>query len=142
MTTFICVGMKLAFSMTSVCSVGGERMNSEMEQTIMQLIVNGGDARSLSLRAIQAAEKDDFKTADSLLSDAKEAMVKAHDIQTGLIQEEVRGNHTELTLLMVHAQDHVMNAMTVKELAEHIINNRKEISQLKELVVKGNRLQA
>lgn len=109
-------------------------MNSEMEQTIMQLIVNGGDARSMSLRAIQAAENDDFVEADKLLVAAKEAMNKAHEVQTQLIQDEVRGNHVEVTLLMVHAQDHVMNAMTVKELAEHIINNRKEINQLKQTV--------
>lgn len=111
-------------------------MNSELEQTIMQLIVNGGDARSLSLKAIQAAEQDDFTQAARLLQEAKEAMNKAHEVQTSLIQEEVRGNHSAVTLLMVHAQDHVMNAMTVKELAEHIINNRKEIHALKEAVLK------
>lgn len=106
-------------------------MNSELEQTIMQLIMNGGDARSHSLRAIQAGEAGDFEEAEKLLEQAKESMNKAHEVQTKLIQEEVRGNRTEVSLLMVHAQDHVMNAMTVKELAEHIINNRKEIEVLK-----------
>ena len=104
----------------------------DIEKVIMQLIMNGGDARSFSIRAIQAAEEGDFDEADKLLSDAKESMNKAHEVQTQLIQEEVRNNRTEVTLLMVHAQDHVMNAMTVRDLAQYIINNRKEIQALKE----------
>lgn len=107
-------------------------MSTEMEQIIMQLIMNGGDARSFSIRAIQEAEKGKFSEAEKLLADAKESMNKAHEVQTKLIQEEVRNNNTEVTLLMVHAQDHVMNAMTVRDLAEYIINNRKEIVKLKE----------
>lgn len=107
-------------------------MSTEMEQVIMQLIMNGGDARSFSLRAIQAAEKGDFSEADTLLDQAKESMNKAHEVQTHLIQEEVRHNNMDVTLLMVHAQDHVMNAMTVRDLAQHIINNCKEIQALKE----------
>lgn len=111
-------------------------MNSEMEQTIMQLIVNGGDARSLSLQAIRAAEGGDFLQAETLLKQAGEAINKAHELQTNLIQEEVRGNYSQVTLLMVHAQDHVMNGMTVKELANHIVNNCKEIDSLKQMRVK------
>lgn len=50
-----------------------------------------------------------FKTAAEELS-------KAHHYQTELIQNEAGGEKTEMTLLMVHAQDHLMNAMTVKDM--------------------------
>ena len=48
-------------------------------------------------------------------------MVDAHQCQTGLIFAETNGSPVLLSLLMIHAQDHVMNAMTVKDLAAEMI---------------------
>ena len=89
-----------------------------MEDVIIQIIVHGGDARVKSMTAIQMARKGEFEKARSLIIEAKEAVSKAHHVQTNLIQSEVRGEKCDVSLLMVHAQDHLMNAMTVKELAE------------------------
>jgi len=47
---------------------------------------------------------------------------EAHKIQTNLVQGEVRGEKTEVTLLMVHAQDHLMNAITIKDLATEFVD--------------------
>lgn len=92
-----------------------------MEQIIMELVVNGGDARSCALEAIRAARANDFEEAEACLKHADEALQKAHEIQTSMIQKEAAGEHIEVQLLMVHAQDHLMNAMTVKDLAVEII---------------------
>ena len=98
----------------------------EFEEIIMNLIMYGGDARSQSLMAIQTAREGDFTEALALLKSADESINKAHVIQTKLIQDEVRGEKTEVNLLMVHAQDHLMNAMTVCDLAREIIDIIKE----------------
>lgn len=95
------------------------------EQTVMHIISNAGNARAKSLKAIKFARSKDFKQSDNLLAEAKESMVVAHKIQTELIQAETRGEATAITLLMVHAQDHLMNAMTVLDLATEIIEDRK-----------------
>lgn len=100
----------------------------EEEQVIMQLIMNGGNARSLSLKAIQKAEDKDFQEARVLLNQANEAMNLAHEAQTKLIQDEIQNDPVKLSLLMIHAQDHVMNAMTVKDLAGYIINTKEELA--------------
>lgn len=97
----------------------------DYEQIIMQIIVNGGNARSASLKAVNAARAGDFEESDKLIKDAKAAFTKAHEIQTELIQDEVRGNPKEVTLLMVHAQDHLMNALTVHDLAVAMIEESK-----------------
>lgn len=94
---------------------------NELEQMIMELVVNGGDARSKAMEAIDAAKKGDFEMADVLLKECNEQLSSAHNKQTELIQAEVRGEHVLVTLLMVHAQDHLMNAMTVRDLAKEII---------------------
>lgn len=88
----------------------------------MNLIVNGGDARSRAMLAIQCAKSGEIEKARELLAEATEALGKAHDYQTKLIQDEAAGNSVELSLLMVHAQDHFMNAMTVRDLANEFID--------------------
>ncbi len=101
------------------------------EKIIMQLIMHGGDARAYSMRAIQSAEKGDFIAARDSLEQAILSLNKAHDLQSTIIQEETRGEANGMTLLMAHAQDHVMNAMTVIDLAEHMIHLSEEIHLLK-----------
>lgn len=56
-------------------------------------------------------------------------MYKAHHYQTELIQAEMRGEKTELSLIMVHGQDHLMNAMTVRDLALQMIEMYRVIYQ-------------
>jgi len=97
-----------------------------MEQTVMELIVNGGDARSKAMQAIKLAKKGDLEAAKEKIKEANEALNKAHDFQTTLIQNEAAGEHVEVSLLMVHAQDHLMNAMTVRDLAQEMISMYEE----------------
>lgn len=99
----------------------------EYEKIVMKLIMHGGDARSKSLLAISHARQGDIETAEELLNDASDEINAAHEVQTDLIQSEVRGeNKTLITLLMVHAQDHLMNAMTVRDLSKEIVLILKE----------------
>lgn len=83
----------------------------------MQLIVNSGDARSRAMEAIGLAKKGNIESAKGKLKEADEFLTKAHKFQTNLIQEEADGNIQQVTLLTAHAQDHLMNAITVIDLA-------------------------
>ena len=103
-------------------------MDQEYETTIMELIVHAGDARSLATQAIRSARKGEFTEAKELLSQSDEAMITAHKAQTGLIRSELNGEPVAVTLLMVHAQDHVMNALTVIDLAKEMIAMMEEKS--------------
>lgn len=96
------------------------------EETIMGIIMHGGNARSLAMEAIRLARHGDDKESKALLEQSDGELNKAHQIQTNLIQSEVRGEKIEVSLLMVHAQDHLMNAMTVYDLAKEIIELCKE----------------
>ncbi len=96
----------------------------------MGIIMHGGNARSAAMRAMAAAKKANFDEAEELLDISKKELGEAHKVQTNLIQGEARGEKTEVSLLMVHAQDHLMNAMTVRDLAEEIIDMKKIINSL------------
>ncbi|CAM4326016.1 MULTISPECIES: PTS lactose/cellobiose transporter subunit IIA [Listeria] len=93
----------------------------ELELTIMNLIMFGGNAKSDAMLAIDAAKKGDFALADEQIAKAEQSLLEAHHSQTKLIQGEARGEKTEVSLLLVHAQDHLMNAITFKDLAIEIV---------------------
>ncbi|PRR83191.1 PTS lactose/cellobiose transporter subunit IIA [Clostridium vincentii] len=92
-----------------------------MEEQIMSLIIHSGEARSYSMEAIAAAKEGNIEEADSLIVKADEELGVAHNTQTSLIQAEAGGEKIEMSLLMVHAQDHFMTSMTLKDLAKEII---------------------
>ncbi|KAE8177714.1 PTS lactose/cellobiose transporter subunit IIA [Photobacterium carnosum] len=102
----------------------------DIEQTIMELLVTAGSARSASLMAIQAARKNDFEQAQNLLDEAKVAINQAHKIQTNLIGIDEGEGKLKVTLIVVHAQDHLMNAMVIQDLAQDFIELFRRTSTL------------
>jgi len=96
-------------------------MSSTSEETIFQIILHGGNGKSLAMESIQLAKKGDIQNARKKINEAEEAINQAHHIQTTLIQDEVSGQKNEVTLLMVHAQDHLMTAITIKDIANEMV---------------------
>ena len=92
-----------------------------MEEIIMNLIMYSGEARSYCMEGIHLAKEGKVKEAKELVVKAAEQLGEAHRSQTTLIQNEAAGNKAEVSLLLVHAQDHLMTSITVKDLATEII---------------------
>lgn len=80
----------------------------DLETIAMTLVGNAGEGRSLAFEALNEAKKGNFEKAEQLLKESQERTLAAHEIQTQLICNEADGNKTEMSLLMVHAQDHLM----------------------------------
>lgn len=95
--------------------------DEEIMEVVMTLIMHGGDARSSALEAIAAARKNDVKRAQEKLDGAAQSIKIAHDIQTELLAKEAAGEDVNINLLLIHAGDHVMNAMTYHDLADEIL---------------------
>lgn len=102
-----------------------------MELIIFEIINHGGTAKGLAYEALEAAEKGDYETAEKLLKEADESLVAAHKIQTEMIQAEAAGQKHEVSVLFVHAQDHLMTAIEAKSLIEYLIKMHKKIDALK-----------
>lgn len=96
-------------------------MAEEFDTVIMELIVNAGDARNMAIEAVRLARDGKWEEADQRMKDCEAALIAAHSSQTDLIQGELNGKPVPVTLLMVHAQDHLMNALTVKDLSKELI---------------------
>ncbi|WP_459501858.1 PTS lactose/cellobiose transporter subunit IIA [Bacillus sp. C1] len=98
-----------------------------VETKAFHLILHGGNARSCAMEAIDYAKRGKFEEAEAKLQSALQELHEAHRLQTDLIQREAAGEKTEVKLLMVHAQDHLMNAITVKELASEFVELYKKM---------------
>ena len=98
---------------------------------IMQLIMHGGDAKGNAMEAIQEAKVGNFVLAHEKIQLADEALVNAHRAQTGLLTQEASGKSVELSLLMVHGQDHLMTAIVFKDLANEVIELYENIASEK-----------
>ncbi|RNM04599.1 PTS lactose/cellobiose transporter subunit IIA [Dickeya undicola] len=103
-------------------------MELDMEQTVMELLINAGEARSSAMMAIQAAREQDWAQADAQLQASKDAAKAAHLIQTRLIGLDEGEGKVPVNLIMVHAQDHLMTAMLCHDLAEELVLLRKALS--------------
>ena len=97
-------------------------MDTPIEEIIMKLIVESGEAKSAAFEAINAAKTGDMSKAKERMEYASKHLLEAHHRQTSLIQQEAAGNKTEVSLLMVHAQDHLMTAMVVRDLAQEFVD--------------------
>lgn len=90
-------------------------------EKVMGLIINAGNAKSDAMEAIQAAKKGDFSLAKEKLQAADQALLEAHYAQTELLTAEAQGEALELTLLVVHSQDHLMTSITFNDLAKEMV---------------------
>ena len=76
----------------------------------------------MAMEAISMAKKGQVEEARQLLSDARGEINKAHKHQTTLITAEANGEKNEISVLLIHSQDHLMNGMTVLDMASEFID--------------------
>ena len=84
-------------------------MNEELMEISFGLIANAGE---------------------DLINKSREEMHKAHAFQTQLITKEASGEKMEVGVLLIHAQDHLMNAMNFQQLAEEFIEVYERLTKL------------
>lgn len=99
-------------------------------QIVMGLIMHGGNAKGQAFQAIQLAKEGKFDEADIALIAAGDELRDAHNVQTDMLTKEANGERTEVDLYMVHAQDHLMNAITFKDLAVELVAMEKRLQAL------------
>lgn len=101
----------------------------DIETIAMSLVGNSGEARSLAFEALYEAKKGNLKKADELLKESHKKNLIAHEMQTQLIFNEADGEKVEMSLLMVHAQDHLMTSLLARELIIELIELYKKLNK-------------
>lgn len=89
----------------------------KLQEVAFEIILHSGEARTMVHEAFQCMRQEAFEEADQKLEEANDALVEAHKTQTGLLQEFANGEKIVMEIIMVHAQDHLMTTMTLREIA-------------------------
>ena len=106
-------------------------MDKEKYSISFETISFAGNSKSEAMEAMRCARKFEFKKAIEHLDKAKEFMNQAHQIQTNMIVQESRGESVEVNVILVHAQDHLVMAQMMYDMAEEIIMIYRNIEEVK-----------
>ncbi|WP_028534556.1 PTS lactose/cellobiose transporter subunit IIA [Paludibacterium yongneupense] len=104
----------------------------DIETTVMELIIAAGEAKSLAMQALHSAKRGEWAQVDTLLAESAAASRSAHEVQTTLIGMDEGEGKLPVTLILVHAQDHIMTSMLAREMIAEMIELHRTIQQLKE----------
>lgn len=96
------------------------------EKISFNIITFAGAASSYAFSALQAAKDGDFAKADQFMQQSRESSKLAHKAQSDLLHDELNGNPSDVNVLLVHAQDHLMQCNLAQELIDHIITLYKD----------------
>ncbi|WP_300279193.1 PTS lactose/cellobiose transporter subunit IIA [Peptacetobacter sp.] len=103
---------------------------NELELVSFQIISAVGTAKSNYIEAMRLAEKGKFEEAEEKIKEGQKVFLDGHKAHAGLIQKEAAGEGVNINLLLMHAEDQLMSAETVKIMAEEIIKLNKRIETL------------
>ena len=97
------------------------------EKNIITMISFAGAAKSKVISAIRKAAEKNYEEAEMMLNEAEEDLANAHKAQTEFLFKDCNDKtqnltKTEVSVLLVHAMDQVMDAMLMRDLAAEIIN--------------------
>ncbi len=87
-----------------------------------EIVAYSGDARSKLLVAVEKAKQNNFDECQKLIDEANECLNDAHRAQTELLQMEARGENIEISFITVHAQDHLMTTILLKDIINNLLD--------------------
>lgn len=111
-------------------------MNEEKIEKIFEMISAAGVARSKYIEAVSAAKTAEFERAAELIKEGGECFVQAHHVHADLLAAdsaalEENGEKSNVSLILVHAEDQMMAAEMFRLIAEEFIDVYKQLNDLK-----------
>lgn len=96
-------------------------MEIDLEAMSLEIITNVGTARSMYVEAVQAAKEGDFEKAHSLLAEGETVFVEGHKAHSDLVNADVGVKDLGFMFLVMHAEDQLMSAETLKIIADEFV---------------------
>lgn len=106
----------------------------QFENEIFELISHTGEARANIFSSLEEVRIKNIKKSEDLMKIADDQMIEAHNMQTKLIQEDIQSGGIDVSLLMVHAQDQLMTAMSEQYLVKKMIEMYETIHKLEDKI--------
>lgn len=98
-------------------------MEQEQIQSVaFDIILHSGSSRTMIHEAFEMMRNNEFKNAANKLEESNDELLLAHQSQTELIQQYSSGEKVTIEIILVHAQDHLMTTMTLREVALEMLH--------------------
>lgn len=94
----------------------------DSEQISFKIISSAGDSFAEMIQALQYAKEGNKEKALETMEKAKETLRDAHKAQMDMLVNEANGTKPEFSILLVHAQDHLMNVVLAETLISEMID--------------------
>ncbi len=102
-----------------------------LELIAFEIISNVGMAKSLAIEALRDVRNGKYEEVKLKLDEASEFLIKGHHAHADLIQKEASGEKVEFSLIVMHAEDQMMAAETIKSLVEEMIEMYKDLKEVR-----------
>lgn len=103
----------------------------DLQVVAFEIILHSGDARTIVHEGLNLMNQGKFEEAEKKMEDANKELLEAHKSQTKLLQDYANGDEIIMEVIMVHAQDHLMTTMTIREMAIEFLKMYRQIYELK-----------
>ena len=102
----------------------------QIELTSFNIIAHAGNALDYFHKAIEQSKRGDFDGAEECMGEGKKCMTEAHRVQTQLLTQEANNEEIQVSVILLHSQDHLMTTLNFERLATEFIEMYKRIIRL------------
>jgi len=112
-----------------------QEMNEDFEKIIISIVSYSGEAKGYAYEALTLSEEGKFDEAEAMMEQCNVSVRKAHSVQTDLIRQEISGEKIVVSMIMVHAQDHLMTTLSERELIRKMIEQNRRLYRLEQALL-------
>ena len=102
----------------------------DMEEVCFQIIANVGSAKSQYIEAISKAQAGDFDGARAMIESGSKDFLNGHNVHLQLLTNDAGGRSVKFSMLLMHAEDQLMEAETFRVVAENFISVYERMGKL------------
>ncbi len=99
----------------------------ELVEVSFNIIVNAGEARTKVYNSFKKMNDGEYDEAAKILEESNQDLLKAHNSQTDLLTRYANDEEIVMDVMLVHAQDHLMTTMTLRETALQMLEMYKKM---------------
>ena len=100
------------------------------EQECFQIILHGGNARSIAYEALGKLKQGQMEAAKEKIAEAKEELTLAGCQHAQLLQSFVTDETLKVEMLLVHAEDHMSSSSVIVEMTQELMEVYERLERL------------
>ncbi|WNZ73050.1 PTS lactose/cellobiose transporter subunit IIA [Borreliella garinii] len=103
-----------------------------IDKISMPVVAYAGEAKSFLREALEYAKNKDYEKADLSIQESRNSIAKAHEAHRKIIKQSATNPRSvKPPFILIHAEDHLMSAISELSIFEELINVYKIINEIK-----------